>query len=297
MAQLEEIISRDYNITGSGRYLKTIEHSSLVIDTENQVFYWNSRSISGDIYDWLTKIKGLTRQQTKEYLEDSSPNYLRYLRNIVTQEQKDIVVNEDLINSFYTLGKQYKKYWMDTRGYTNTTIDLFQLGYTGEWYTIPIFVDGKFRNFQCRKPDGKMKSWYKGVGPLPFNIDYVKNKSWFCLTEGPVDAIMLMQHGIPAMSTNSGAGYFDPLWIGRLHRCERIYIVYDNDEAGRRGAIEVGKILGNLVRIYTFKDQEEKYDATDYFKDGGSGKEFEATLLKDSKFWFEAPYGMDFKGR
>jgi DNA primase len=296
MAQIEEIISRDYHITGSGRYLKTIEHSSLVIDTEKQVFYWNSRDISGDVYDWLSKIKGLTRHQISEYLQEHSPNYLRYLRNVVTQERKDIVVNDALIDSFYNLGRQHREYWTDTRGYTNTTIDLFQLGYTGEWYTIPIFVDGKFRNFQCRKPDGKMKSWYRDVGPLPFNIDYVKNKSWFCLTEGPVDAIMLMQHGIPAMSTNTGAGYFDPLWISKINGCKRMFIVYDNDKAGRRGAVSVGEKLGALAKIYTFGSYADKYDVTDYFKNGGNAKELTKMFYNESKFWFEVKYGMAISG-
>jgi hypothetical protein len=296
MAQLEEIISRDYSIVGHGRYLKTAEHDSLVIDTTKQVFYWNSRDISGDIYDWLIKVKGLTRQETRKYLQEHSPNYLRYLRNVVTQEKKDVVVNDSLIDSFYNLGKTNREYWKEQRGYTNTTIDLFQLGYTGEWYTIPIFEGGKFRNFQCRKPDGAMKSWYRDVGPLPFNIDYVKLKPWFCLTEGPADAIMLMQHGIPAMSTNSGAGYFDTMWVSRINGCKRIFIVYDNDKAGRKGAVNVGEKLGALAKIYTFDSYSDKYDVTDYFKNGGNAKKFTKILFNQSKFWFEVKYGMEISG-
>ncbi len=297
MARLEDIIGETYRITGHGRYLKTYEHDSLVIDTEKQVFYWNSKDISGDAYDWLTKIRKLSRAETKLYLKDNSPDYLEYLQNVVTQEQKDVVVSERLISSFYNLGKKYREYWKDTRGYTDSTIDLFQLGYTGFWYTIPIFVGGKLRNFQCRHPEGFQKVWYKHQGPLPFNIDYVKNKPWFCLTEGPPDAIMLMQHGIPAMSSTVGGGYFNPMWISKMSHANRIYVVYDNDKAGRKGAVSTGEKIGSLSKIFTFEGYPEKYDVTDYFKNGGSAKEFKEKLEDESKYWFEVEHGMDFERR
>ncbi len=297
MARLEDIIGETYRITGYGRYLKTYEHDSLVIDTEKQVFYWNSKDISGDAYDWLTKIKGLTRAETRVYLKDNSPDYLEYLQNVVTQEQKDVVVSERLVSSFYNLGRKYRDYWKNVRGYTDATIDLFQLGYTGFWYTIPIFENGRLRNFQCRHPEGYQKVWYKHQGPLAFNLDFVKNKPWFCLTEGPPDAIMLMQHGIPAMSSTIGAGYFNPTWINKLRGAKRIYIIHDNDKAGRVGAVKIGKRIGNLSKVYTFDGYSDKYDATDYFKDGGSAKEFVHTLETQSKYWFEVEHGMDFERR
>jgi hypothetical protein len=297
MARLEDIIGKDYRITGYGRYLKTYEHDSLVIDTERQVFYWNSKEISGDVYDWLTRVKGLTRAETREYLKEHSPDYLEYLQNVVTKEQKDVVVSERLVSSFYNLGKKHREYWKDVRGYTDATIDLFQLGYTGFWYTIPIFVGGKFRNFQCRHPEGYQKVWYKHMGPLPFNLDYVKNKSWFCLTEGPPDAIMLMQHGIPAMSSTVGGGYFNPTWITKMSHAERIYIVYDNDKAGRKGVARAGEQIGNVAKVFTFDGYPEKYDVTDYFKDGGSARELKEKLKNDSKYWFEVEQGMDFERR
>ena len=42
-----------YTLTGTGRYLKTKEHNSLVIDTHTGSYYWNSKSESGDIIDWV----------------------------------------------------------------------------------------------------------------------------------------------------------------------------------------------------------------------------------------------------
>jgi DNA primase len=280
---LEEIIERDYTLKGHGRYLKTIEHDSLVVDTEKQIFFWNSKGINGNAFDWLTKIKGMSIIDARKYLGEFNP--ILYTAQPEKSEGKS-VVNEGLVDIFFELGKYNRDYWRN-RGYYDTTIDMFKLGYTGEWYVIPFFVHGIFRNFQCRKPDRTMKGWYRGVGPLPFNLDYVKNQKLCILTEGPVDAIMCMQNGLPAMSTNAGADYFDTTWIMELADVKEIYIAYDNDPGGRFGARRVGKMFGTKAKIYTFNDYPEKYDPNDFFKDGGTNKEFLSNLREKGKYWFE----------
>ncbi len=82
-----------------------------------------------------------------------------------------------------------------------------------------------------------------------------------------------------------------------MSHAKRIYIVYDNDKAGRNGAVKAGGQLGNVAKVYTFEGYPEKYDVTDYFKDGGSAKEFKERLKSDSKYSFEVEHGMDFEGR
>ena len=202
-------------------------------------------------------------------------------------EQKEkVYVNKNLVDAFFNLGKFYRDYWYN-RGYTDATIDLFKLGYSGDWYTIPIFVDGEFRNFQCRTPDKRMRHWYRGVGPLPFNIDFVKNKDFFVLTEGPVDAIMCMQHGIPAMSTNTGAGYFKTEWIGEFKNLNEVWVIHDNDTAGKKGARRIGKVFGTVAKCYYFDGFVEGYDTSDYFRDGATREDFERLVNDNAGYWFE----------
>lgn len=284
MPNIEQVISKDYTVCGRGRYLKTLEHDSLVIDTEKQLFFWNSKNISGDALSWLTKVKGmpfpLAVQELK--LENHFPAWVAEYKS-----NKHVVVHEDLVDSFFELGKQHRDYWRNHRGFSDSTIDLFKLGYTGEWYVIPIFINNKLRNFQCRKPDKSMKHWYSGVGPLPFNIDLVKHTSWFVLTEGPPDAIMLTQHGIPAMSTNTGGGYFDPRWVPLLPKLERVYIVYDNDDAGRNGVEKSSRVFGHKALAYTFEGYPDKFDISNFFMGGGTKQEFLELVEKNSRYWFE----------
>jgi DNA primase len=50
---IAKLVERHHPLTGSGRYLKAKEHDSLVIDTTNGHYHWNSRAESGDIIDWI----------------------------------------------------------------------------------------------------------------------------------------------------------------------------------------------------------------------------------------------------
>jgi DNA primase len=283
MARLEDIISKDHTLRGSGNYLRSLEHDSLVIDLNKQVWYWNSKGIAGDMFDWLIKVKGYSKAYARDIVGKHDP---RLVLTRGMEKKERVFVNENLVDAFFNLGKFYRDYWY-SRGYTDATIDLFKLGYSGDWYTIPIFIDGKFRNFQCRTPDKRMRHWYRGVGPLPFNMDYVKNKEFFVLTEGPVDAIMLMQHDIPAMATNTGAGYFEREWVGKFRNLKEVWIIHDNDKAGQKGARSIGKIFGTVARCYCFDGFVDGYDASDYFRDGGTRDGFEQLVEGNGKYWFE----------
>jgi hypothetical protein len=179
------------------------------------------------------------------------------------------------VETFYTYGKEHRDYWHNVRGYTTETVERFRLGYTGVWYTIPIFIEGTFRNFQCLRyePKGR-KAWYVGMGALPFNFSILKLTDWVVLTEGPVDAIMLRQNDIPAISQTGGAGTWKNEWLPYFMNTKQIYVTYDNDEAGNAGAERALDNLGTRALAYNFWDYKEGFDATDFFKEGGTKDEF-----------------------
>lgn len=52
-SNLADLVGKKFTTTGQGRYLKTTEHDSLVIDTQQQMYFWNSHSEHGDIIDWV----------------------------------------------------------------------------------------------------------------------------------------------------------------------------------------------------------------------------------------------------
>lgn len=273
--QLQDVIGQDYTLVGTGKWLRTLEHSSLVVNVEDQIFFWNSRGIYGTVKDWYEKVKKV------KYKKDAYIEIVPEPKPI--EPVSEVVPLPELVNIFHTAGLAHRQYWYDKRGYTDETIDRFKLGYSGDWYTIPIYEFGKFVNFQCKNYDG-VKHWYRGVGPHTFGFGILKYNDWVVITEGPVDAIMLRQNNIPAVSQTSGAGdvrmFVRDFYL--FNNIKKIYVVYDNDSAGQIGAKKIADVFGSRVRVYNMWDFAPKYDVTDFFKDGHKREDF-MELLQKSK--------------
>lgn len=274
---LVQAISQDFALYGSGRYLRAKEHDSLIVDTQKQRFYWNSRGLFGDLYDWLVKVKKINPREVPKQEGDLFDE----IHLVVSDVQKP---DQDLVSIFNKRAFE-TDYWTTYRGYTKETINAFRLGYTGQWATIPIFFDNQFLNFQCRKNSPKMvKYWYEGVGPHPFNFGILPVTDWVIITESPVDTIMCRQNGLPAVSQTSGASYSSLYkhYFTRFSHLSKIYIVYDNDEPGNKGANKVWQVFGEKAKIFTFNGFKEKMDISDFFNDGFTKDDLLSLLEKES---------------
>lgn len=288
MGVLEEVIARDYTLTGYGRYLRTEEHDSLVLDTERQLFFWNSKGLAGGPLEWFTKVKRLPNDLAKRRLSEF--DYYNTSGDVLTVKHgnKEVIVYPKLIDAFWEGGLEHRDYWYE-RLLTDETINRFKLGFHNGWYLIPIFVDGQLKNFQARRdhPTKKVLPWYNGVGPILFNSDIMKVTDTIVFTEGLVDAILLNQYGIPAVSHNGGAGTWKDNWTRHFNKQQKIYIVYDNDRAGRKGAKNIADILGVRCKIYTFDGHALGYDIVNFFRDKNSVQEFRRLLVEESKHVFQ----------
>lgn len=291
--RIEELISRDYELVGNDKWMHGVEHDSLVIDVQKQLFFWNSRGpeFSGDAYAWLTKVKNYSHVQAKEFLRvNDSNNLYSFIHNI--KDTAETVVYPKLVEIFYENGiNAPKDYWYD-RGINDSTIHRFQLGFYNEWYTIPFYQDGLFKDFQLRrdKPRKAVAHYYKNIGRLLFNSDVLRILDTVIVTEGPTDCLRLVQEGVPAVSHNAGASAWDENWFKYFIHQKNIIVVYDNDNAGREGAKALAENLGVYrTKIYTFTGFDEKYDIVDFFRDGGTIDELKKLIYNESKYLFELP--------
>jgi hypothetical protein len=282
---IEDIISKTHELHGRGRFLRSVDHDSLVVDRQRQLFFWNSRGIFGNSVDWLVKVMGVNIQEAKNAVANKEDDLFSGV--YTTHKKNDVKPDSDLVEVFYLRGKGHREYWYDVRGYTQETVERFRLGYTGKLYTIPIYVDGHFKNLQClrHKPKGRF-AWYKGLGALPFNFSMLKFTDWVVLTEGPVDAIMLRQNNIPAVSQTGGAGTWSNQWLHYFIGIKEIFVTYDNDEAGNKGAKRVAKNLGlDRTRIYNYWDFADEFDTSDFFKKGTRDEFLETIRGKAVTAW------------
>lgn len=288
MARIEDVISKDEELSGQGRWLKGVDHDSLVVDTEKQIFFWNSKGVVGDVYVWLTKIRGMSHEKAKEYLKPLDGFSGSFIQNIRNTEE--YVVYPKLVDLFYENGlRASMKYW-DDRGISLQTVHRFKLGFNDGYYTIPIYQDGLFKNFQLRRDEPKkdIRYYYKNSKRLMFNADIMKVTSTIIITEGPTDCLRLLQEGVPCVSHTGGSeGWFDEWFKYFIHQ-KRIYVAYDNDHAGRNGAKKVARNLGIYrTKIYTFDGFGDKYDIGDFFVEGHTKEELMELLTKESKYLFE----------
>lgn len=149
--------------------------------------------------------------------------------------------------------------WLSDRGISLSAAVEFRLGHTGKAFTIPVFKDGRLEAMRFRADpyfdlcvDTCKCSKYFGLGGHNSGVLYAPREEFLhsrtvVLTEGEFDALMLAQHGIPAVSSISGAQ--DTKSLESLREYDRVFLAYDQDEAGHKGASKVAAFLGNTKRV------------------------------------------------
>ena len=187
-----------------------------------------------------------------------------------------------------------KFYLTDKWGLEEATMKKFMLGHDGSRYTLPVFnASGEVVNVRRYLPDAKadkMKNYADGGfsygSPARLYRLEALAEPEILLTEGEKDCIVAVQHGFNAMTTTSGANYWNTDW-NELFKEKIVYICYDADEAGRRGAQRVAEHLHEVCEVLLVELPEDKehegFDLTDFFVDlGASALDFRE-LMNDAK--------------
>lgn len=124
-------------------------------------------------------------------------------------------------------------------------------------------------------------------------LDRGKADSYLWLTEGEKDAITAICHGMQAITFTSGAGAV-PKDISKLERFKNIVVIYDNDDPGKDGSMKVAKHMAlkfpdTTIRIFKWIEKEDKYDLTDFFRQGGTVDKLYEELNENGYVFGEDP--------
>jgi hypothetical protein len=165
--------------------------------------------------------------------------------------------------------------YLNERGIIDGVVDNYKLGY-GTFYgknyiTIPIMDDDGYKFFKLRQDpkDGSGKITYpKGAEAQLFGM-YAPPEEKQIICEGELDALALISEGCFALTSTHGAGTFKEEWIDEDLRKPKIYVCFDNDEAGKKGSLRVLKMLENvglrnLNHITLPEEVGDGGDITDY---------------------------------
>ena len=263
-------------------------YSGDIIDFLGLYYFGKGYDPSTQAYEVVDKISSLNIAPLPDRINRPAPKPVKQLT----------ISLEDIIDWHDTMPEARRDYWRK-RGLFDKTINEFFLGWDGRRYVIPHLYrlvpfgtkrratnedmlasrtryKAEFDTIQANRPELTDKEIKKlitppiekyvsspGSKPIVFNADCLWTTDKVVITEGEVDAMLLSQWGFPAVSSTAGAGTFEEKWAEMFLFVPKIWILYDNDEAGRKGEQLVHSILrrAKIVRYpQAFKDCGEMFE-------------------------------------
>jgi twinkle protein len=218
--------------------------------TGNKAGLWKDFATgdAGDLIDLWAAVRGMTKKDAfeacREYLGVSAPVFAAPAKTYARPPKPPASKPKGDVLDYLTRVRQLAP----------ETIDAFKVAATKEDDAIifPFLRDGELVNVKhlalARDPNGKKRTWQaSNAEPCLFGWDLIPDDTKsIVITEGEIDAMSLYQYGFPALSVNQGAGNHQ--WIDtdfdRLERFQDIFLWFDNDDAGQKGAREVAARLG-----------------------------------------------------
>lgn len=160
----------------------------------------------------------------------------------------------------------------------------------GKRIAIPIRdVDGntKFHKYR-RDPksvDGPKYTYDTGSTRALFGIQYLQYARNVIIAEGELDALLLQSRGFFSVSSTGGAGTWDKEWSDLL-KDKEVFICFDLDDAGIKGAFNVARYLPGAKIILLPEKIGKAGDVTDYFsKMGKSNEDFRALMETGTSYY------------
>lgn len=187
------------------------------------------------------------------------------------------------------------------------TIEKLDLGLTKirdkKFLSIPIFynrvlVDIKHYNLMKHSGAPKLLGTKGGENGhiFPFDIWKSDDRKTY-IVEGEKDAMVARDFGLNAITFTGGASAKPNKMVINSFKDKEVVIIYDNDDAGREGALNVYKSLVNIAKSVKYIDisevvSENKEDFTDAIKKYGLDDfifgmlpeyDFDVSLIKDDR--------------
>jgi DNA primase len=169
-------------------------------------------------------------------------------------------------------------------------IDLHFLGWNGQRITIPITDrEGRIVAFKLAKSPADATDSPKmfatpGARAELYGWERVLAKpQQIIICEGEFDRLVLESHGFAAVTSTCGAGVFRHEWATDFEPIPDVYVCFDRDEAGRYGALRVGRLIPHARLVELPDDVGNAGDVSDFFVRLGRGRGDFLELLKDAR--------------
>lgn len=242
-------------------------HPSAHVNLEKRVFHCKTCAAEGR-FNGLSEAAFVARLYNLPYRQA-----IKFLSQFDDVQIQDDVDNWEQATEMLLQNDEAVKY-LASRGITVDMIKEYHLGYAGDGIIYPVTMNGvvldrRTYNFKRNPGEPKIKS-EKGASPALFPFDqWHKDTRDTLLCAGENDTLLARKMGFNAVTSTGGEGNFPEMFLG-LFQGRKVYICYDCDEAGRKGARQVAfklKETGAIVYIVDLglPGTKDDKDITDFF--------------------------------
>lgn len=176
----------------------------------------------------------------------------------------------------------------EKKGWTKEVLQKFEIGYTLDRISIPVYNNSnRLVNVRFYSIKGGVKTLNHKGNKSPcfiFPINVLTQNDRVILCEGESDTLAGLSLGLPCITLTGGAYSFDPK-LTRYFKDKQVRIVYDNDDAGRKGATKAHKLLSGAAKsvfITELPVKEDKEDLSDLILKYGATRQDIIELVETS---------------
>ena len=180
--------------------------------------------------------------------------------------------------------RQLRQRIHEKRGLRSATLTKWELGWNGERIMIPIRdAEGglvNVRQYKMGAAIAKVINWPGFGDACLYGLDALNAKA-VILTAGEMDMLIGRQQRLPTLTATAGEGTWFAAW-SQMFTGKRVYVVYDCDEQGRKGARKVAHALNGVaewVKVVDLGLPGKGADLTDYFVTEGMGRKAFVELM------------------
>ena len=227
---------------------------SATINVENSLFHCWVCGVGYNEQQFIAKINDISLSDAGKILDKSRENLSR--NDWFLTEKALLWSNEAFLQRLFNLGL------------SKETVEALDLGLCRDskkqlWLGIPVFYDGVLmdvRKYNLLKISGEPKMKAEDGAENGFVVPYdiwKKSTNTTYLLEGEKDMMMARELGLNAITLTGGAGSTPNDLVINEFKGRKVVICYDNDEAGRSGAVGVYLKLRNIASEIKYIDLGE----------------------------------------
>ncbi len=318
---IEDVVAERFALKKSGARFVGVEHDSLVVTPANGMYFWNSRSEHGDVFDFVGRYhlpygSNWNNRDASQFME--SVEYLARRGGITIQSgsnwrqspgwaERQLVkrLHEALLET-----PQALSYATNVRGWDMQTIRTAQLGFMPQ--NKALILDGlnlsdAWRGIVNKFPADMLVYIHLERGRLTYlsgrsivekkhynppkslagekrpyyNAVYNEHAEQVVLVEGQADAVTFGAWGIPAVAI-AGMSVQDFL-VESLRKHRRVFVALDNTEEARAKSLEVAKRLDGKAHVPQLPEGVK--DANEWLVKHKATAEDAARLLNTAPAW------------